>query len=201
VTQALAYYRSLPRAARWAFWALAGLLAYFVAVEPLVGLYSKLSHRAGAEAAMLVGFDKSRRQADDALASVATGISRYGEVAPPGDPDARPDAFGRKVAQILTTHGVKDQKTTTRSSTLGKGPLLDSLGQGAQVMRYGIEMQFDATPERVAAIVADLERTAEVAAVTKVQIRRNDDDRSRSVHATISAETWLLSRRSKGPAS
>lgn len=201
MTRAAAYYRSLPRAARWALWGLTGLLLYFVVVEPLVGLYGSMSHRASAEAAMLVSFDQAKRKADEAQASVATGISRFGQVAPPGDPDARPDAFGRKVAQILTTHGIKDQKTTTRSSALAKGPLLDSLGQGAQVVRYAIEMQFDGSPEQVAAIIADLERTEEVAAVTKIQIRRNDEDRSRSVHATISAETWLLSRRAKGVAS
>jgi hypothetical protein len=196
VTQAIAYYRSLPRAARWSLWALAGVLAYFAAVEPLVDLYASLNRRVTERSALLVGFDRSRHKADDALASVATGIARFGEVAPPGDPDARPDAFGRKVAAVLTSHGIKDQKTTTRSSALGRGPLLDSLGQGAQVMRYAIEVQFDGTPEQVGAIIADLERTPEVAAVTKVQIRRLDEDRSRTVHATISAETWLLSRKS-----
>ena len=196
MTQAVAYYRSLPRAARWCFWALSGVLAYFVVVEPLVNLYASMSRRAKDQGTRLVSFEQSRRKADDALASVATGIARFGDVAPPGDPDARPDAFGRKVALILTTHGIKDQKTTTRSSALGKGPLLDSLGQGAQVMRYAIEMQFDGTPEQVAAIIADLERTPEVAAVTRVQIRRLDEDRSRTVHATISAETWLLTRKS-----
>ena len=196
MTQTVAYYRSLPRAARWMLWALAGLVLYFAVIDPLVGLYASISHRASAEAAMLVGFEQSRQTSDDATASVAAGVSRFGEVAGPGDPDGRPDLFGRKVAEILTVHGIKDQKTTTRSSTLGRGPLLDSLGQGSQVMRYAIEMQFDSTPEQVAAIVADLEKTPEVAAVTKVQIRRLDEDRSRTVHATISAETWLLTRKS-----
>jgi hypothetical protein len=201
VTQAIAYYRSLPRAARWSFWALAGLLAYFAMVEPLVNLYASMNRRAKDQSSLLVGFERSRRKADDAQASVATGVARFGEVAPPGDPDARPDAFSRKVAAVLTTHGIKDQKTTTRSSALGKGPLLESLGQGAQVMRYAIEVQFDGTPEQVAAIIADLEKTPEVAAVTKLQIRRLDEDHSRTVHATISAETWLLSRKSgKGAA-
>jgi hypothetical protein len=199
VTQALEYYRTLPRAARWSLIALAFVLAYFVVVEPALDRYNALQGRANKQAAVLVSFRATQQQAEAARAAVATGISRFGEVYPPGEPEARAEAFNRKVAEVLARHDIRNQRTTTRSAPLSRGPLVDSIGQGVLVMRLTNEIQFDGTPEQVSAVVADLEACPEVAGVSRVQVRRSDEERARAVRATIAAETWLLARKAVQP--
>ena len=196
----LTTFKQMPRAGQWTTLALVGLVAYFAVIEPTVEKIGKLGGRAESRRAELVAFEKEQQTGDNARSRVALGVSRYGEVLWPGDPESREAAFNRKIAEVLSRHGIKDQRATTRSSSLSKGPLLEAMGQGAAVSRQISDLQFEATPEQVSGIVADLERTPEVAAVSRVQLRRVDEqDRARLLRANISVETWVQTRAGVEP--
>src|SRR5438876_420265 len=67
-----------------------------------------------------------------------------------------------------------------------------------RVERRISEIQFDAAPEVVTEILADLERAPEVSAVSRVEMRRADrEGASRQLHATIAAETWVVARKGR----
>jgi hypothetical protein len=192
----LAAYRNLPRAGRWGVVACLGLLAYFAVVEPVVTHLGRLNHEAKTRSAELVGFSRESQALGRTRSSVELGQKYFGEVAAPGDSASRVEVFNRRIAEVLERHGVRDSKTTARRSSMSKGPLLASLGNGAAVSREFSDLQFEATPEQVTAIVADLEKVPEVAGVSRVQLRRVDDESgSRLLRASISVETWVVQRR------
>jgi hypothetical protein len=189
-------FAKVPRSARWAIAGCAIILGYFLIVEPLMDHWTVIAAKADQRSVALAAFESERGSRKDARATVALSISRHGEVAWPGDPGSRMDAFNRRVSEVFTRHNVRDQRTLSRSASLPKGPLLDALGSGSAVTRQTYEISFDATPEQIAGIVADLERSPEIAAVSRVLMRRSEDlDRQRQVRATIAVEAWLLARK------
>ena len=189
-------FQGLPRAAKWAVAACLGLVGYFAVVEPVVVQFGKLSTQAKDRSTELASFSRESQAIGRSRSTVELGQKYFGEVAAPGDSASRVETFNRKITEVLDRHGVRDSKTTTRKSSMSKGPLLNSLGNGAAVTREFSDLQFEATPEQVTAIVSDLEKVAEVAGVSRVQLRRVDDESgSRLLRANISVETWVVQRR------
>lgn len=188
---------SLPRAAKWALAALVAFAAYFGLVEPVLDAYNRFSVQADNRAAVLASFEAGGdavRQADE---SVSIGSRRFGNVEFPGDAETRPVQFNQAVDEILRKHRITGQTSTTRVAQLGAGPLTLKLGKEFRVERIMKDIQFQAEPERVAAVIADLERTPVIAAVTRVQIRQADsrDEGERVVRAVVGVEAWVLTRK------
>ncbi|MEX2219383.1 MAG: hypothetical protein WD749_11580 [Phycisphaerales bacterium] len=190
----LARYRALPRTARWALWAGCALVGYFVIVEPIVGLSVDLHTRADGRASLLVALDREAQSGHSHQA--ATAVAKFGLVDPPGNvPEQAMLAFNKRVSEVLEKHGVRNSRHTTRTLPMGPGPLTLSLATGEKAERRVAEIQFDSTPENIASVLADLERSPEVASVSRVQVRRTErDSSSRLLHATIAAEAWVITR-------
>jgi hypothetical protein len=60
------------------------------------------------------------------------------------------------------------------------------------------DIDFAATPEQVAGVLADLERSPLVAAVSVVDLAPADDRHSRTIQATITVEAWIEPDRGAG---
>ncbi len=183
-------YRSLPRAARWGVAAVGAVLGYFVVVEPVVDTTLSLNARADARAEAI-----REVRIEGASESTALGLRMHGQVDLPGDARERAVAFDRRVLAVLESHAVKDHTSTTRTVPLTTGPLLAALAPTNQRVERRIrEVQFEASPEALSGVLADLERTPEVAAVSRVQIRKGDDG-GRAIRATVAVETWVLTKK------
>lgn len=183
-------FRSLPRWARWSAVAGAGLLGYFAVVEPTLDQVNALNSRASARADAI----REVRSGSDGGAD-ALGVRKHGRVSVPGDPRERAVAFDRRVLEILDRHDVKDHTSTTRVVPMSSGPLLAALAASDQrVDRRVREIQFEASPEALSAVLSDLEQAPEVAAVSRVQVRKGDAS-GRTLRASVSAEAWILSRK------
>ncbi|MFM9996103.1 MAG: hypothetical protein ACKVU4_09915 [Phycisphaerales bacterium] len=193
MSRLLDVYRTLPRAARWGVLALAGVLAYFVVVEPVMDQTNAWASKANARADAIALVRSGGGAEDDA---VSLGLKQFGNVLPPGDPRERAVAFHTKVLEVIEKHGVKNHTSTNRNAPLSRGPLLTALAPANTVDRLIREVKFEATPETLAAVIADLERTPEVAAVTRVQVRKGEN--GRMVQATIDAEAWVLAKGNAG---
>ncbi len=190
MSRAADIYRGLPRAGRWGLCALAGLLAYFAVVEPVVDKTSTLNSRAQSRARAI-----AEVRSGGAAAAADLGLRQFGVVEPPGDPRERAVAFDRRVLEVLDRHTVARHTSTTRTVPMTPGPLLTALATTNQKVDRRIrEIQFEATPETLAAVIADLERSPEVAAVSRVQIRKSEEG-GRTLRATVSAEAWTLVRK------
>ena len=188
-------FRTLPRAGRWGIGALVLLAGYFVVVEPLIDKINSINTRADDRVGALVALthDPSGSAAD-----IALGVRKFGEVLLPGDEQTRSVAFNRRVSTILDKHKIKDN-SITRKMPLGQGPLKEVYGESTRIDRLVREVQFEATPEDIAAVISELESAPEVAAVSRIQIRRGDqvDTAGRILKVTLSAEAWIVSEKGR----
>ncbi len=189
-------FRDLPRAARWGIVAVGLLVAYFLVIEPVIDTINKVNSKADDRIGQLVALthDPSGNAAD-----IALGVRKFGEVLLPGDEQTRSVAFNRRVSAILAKHKINDN-STTRKMPLGQGPLKDVYGDASRIDRLVREVQFEGTPEDIAAVISELESAPEVAAVSRIQIRHGDqkDTAGRILKATVSAEAWIVSEKGRG---
>ena len=188
-------FRSLPRAGRWGACAVALLAAYFIVVEPVIDRINRVNSKADDRAGALVALthDPSGSAAD-----IALGVRKFGEVLLPGDEQIRSVAFNRRVTSILEKHKIQDN-STTRKMPLGQGPLKEDYGDVNRIDRLVREVQFEGTPESIAAVISELESAPEVAAVSRIQIRHGDqkDTAGRVLKASVTAEAWIVSEKGR----
>jgi len=190
-------FQSLPRAARWGILAGGIFVSYFAIVEPMLDAINRANSAADDRATALTSLAKG---ATGGTSELALGIRKFGDISLPGDPDTRSVALNRRVSDVLKKHNIKDSTSTSRVMPLGQGPLKDVYGESERIDRLIREVVFDATPEDIAGVISDLESSPEVAAISRVQIRRGDnkDTAGRILKATVAAEAWEVVRKGRG---
>jgi len=128
----------------------------------------------------------------------------YGKPKMPSAGGLKPEEFTRVVNGILESHKINGGNINERSKTRMTGLSADqkSILGVSDIDRQILEVTFEATPTEVAALLADLERAPEVAAISRVRI---DHANSRSgdieelVRTTIIAEAWLAASGTPAP--
>lgn len=197
----LAWFLSQQRAVRWAILALVAILFYFIAVEPIIDRTLAAGRAADTRETTLRTLH-TRAVSGDADAELLA-VRKFGRAEIPGDPNARTLKLNQQVTAVLEKNGVRRHSSSTKLSPLETGPMTEFTAKTApteQVSRFVREVQFEASPEAVAAVVADLEKLPEITGVSRVQLRRSPEaDRGeRLVRATVSVEAWVQAPRSQG---
>lgn len=184
-------YLAAPRAVRWAALFAIGLVGYFAVIEPLIDVSLRLGVEADRKRDQLVAYHDRLDSLSGEASDLALGQSRFGDVDMPGQPARRPGEFSAEIARILRDNDVHGQTTRDSNATLRPGPLSDVYPPNQRVGTLVREIQFTGTPEQVAKVLADLERSPVVAAVTAVELSPADDRHSRTLEADITAEAWI----------
>lgn len=195
-----ASWATFPRAVKWAVSFGVALVLYFALAEPMLNAWNKWNSLADAKEAQVRRFVEGERSLKATGTSVLLGVSRYGRVEYPKDPELRAVEFNRVVSEVMNKHGVRNYTSTSRTATLpANAPLAQAAGQDYKVERIVKDIQFDAEPEAVTAIIADFERQPVVSTLSRVQIRRADarDASSRTVKATLAVESWTIAKKGK----
>ncbi|HYE61201.1 MAG TPA: hypothetical protein VD997_04325 [Phycisphaerales bacterium] len=187
-----AAFQALPRAAKWAIFGLGLVLVYFGVVEPMLVQINQASMKADQHETLVRSFTEEGGTQKKAMQTLQAGIRNYGDVEYLGDEAGRTLKFNSDVDRILRENKVTGAKSSTKSVSLGQGVLTAKVGSDYRVLRIVRDIDFEATPEEVAAVVAGLERSPVVATVSRVQIRTIEGKQSeRTVHATLTAEAWI----------
>jgi hypothetical protein len=214
MTAVMNWFQSLPRAGKWGALFVLACAAYFGLIEPAMLATSRLSAKAEALDESLSKLNALGGSAGDAVA-----LTSFGAPLLPGDPESRQDLVYNAVNSILARHGVRDRDITERQSPLRNEDATALLGSTATaatdgerpgVTRLILEITFDASPETISAIVADLEAAPEIATLSRVKFDRNsggNGSRSsrgvglgRNLRATIVPEAWVATRQRSGAA-
>ena len=185
----------LPRAARWLVAFGLAMVAYFAIVEPVIDVTLRIGERADRQRQKLEAYDRRLDLVSRESTELALGLRRFGDVAMPGAPERRPGELNARIAQILRANDVSGHTTRASAGTLRPGPLSEITGEGGRIGTRVTEIQFTASPEQVVRVLADLEQSPVVAAITAVDLAPADDRRTRTVEATITAEAWTLPER------
>ncbi|MCK4871983.1 MAG: hypothetical protein KAS72_04580 [Phycisphaerales bacterium] len=195
--------RPLPRAAWWLIWAGSAMAAYFLIVEPMLGLMNRLNLQADrltaalesdrrllSESSRLMSAIGVSAAGDDLATHLRLAEARLGVPAMPGDPLKRTNDMEEAVAALLRDHDVADVVIRSKPpAVIGRNALPEIAGPRHQIERLILDIEFTALPETVTAVLADLERSPLVAAVGKVQISRIPD--KPRIKCTLTPETWL----------
>ncbi len=192
--------KTAPLIAKVAIAAVVVLVSYLYAVEPALDGIMRYGGKSASDEAALNEYARSGGKLRSSSEGVALGVRQFGEIALPGDPQSRPSEFNSEVDAVLRKHGVEDVTSTSSTRPMeGKGVLVKYLGTGQKVDRVMKELSFSTTPEAFHAVLADLERTPTVAAISKVQVRQGDDREKadRKLKISLSLETWTVSKKER----
>lgn len=204
----IAAFRQLPRAAQWGVLAAAIFGGYFLVVEPILEQTNRYDAAADAIENNLRRTGALFGEESDDGRLLVTGVRTYGSPLRPTSPEARAEAIQRIVDEILEDHGVDTLTKTERTSTL-TGDKARAVAGGGRLERSIVEVSFEADQATVARIVADLEQSPVVTAVSRVKVDRtavgsrssDSGGRPGRVRATINAESWVVVRTRAGSAS
>ncbi len=196
VSRLRASWDSMPRAGRWLVFAAIAFGAYFAVVEPVLNWTADLGARADA---LQAGLDRqAARSRSGAAGVVAVGLSRFGAAATPGRGE-RSGELNARLEQILRERRVASLSIRARAPVpLGRSAMDDVIGEGEQVQRLILDIDFESSPEVAAAVLADLEQAREVASVGRISMRRLDRGGQRSVQVSLSPEAWVVAPRGGG---
>lgn len=189
-------YARMPRAAKWALWAVLVFVAYFLVAEPVLDQTKALTDSADTTESALARERAIAAAWSDTNTPAAAARAAFGAPLPPGPSEARSRALYTRVNRILESHGLAADITERRAPL--RDPNADVLaGQAHRIDRFILDLGFESTPEIAAAVIADLESAEEVAAVGRVQMRRVEAGRgdrggARRVRVSLSPEAWIL---------
>lgn len=185
----------LPRAARWLIMAGAFVAAYFVVVEPALVWTERLDTKADILQSGLERERERRGAESDAGQTLARGASQFGDVLPPGRAE-RSGVLNARIEEALRGRAVSGLSIKARAPLpLGRASMAGVIGENEQVQRLILDLDFEAPPEVAMSILAELERSKEVASVGRVILRRVEKDGQKLVQASVSPEAWIIAPR------
>lgn len=191
----LARFRALPVAGRWIVALIVILVLYIGVMDPVLTKAESLRSRA---ATLETALSRERELASSDEgdgAKVQTAQSTFGRPRLPGDSRTTPEALYRLVNTILESHGVFDRNVNEKTVRMTSDQVV-ALGVGG-IDRLILEVSFEADPAVVFEILSDLERSPDVAAVSRIKIDKSSlrsDRDSDLVRATLAPEAWLVAR-------
>ncbi|MBX3357758.1 MAG: hypothetical protein KF745_04950 [Phycisphaeraceae bacterium] len=198
MTALLRRFHALPRAARWLTVFVACMIAYFAIIEPILDRTNAFVTAADNAEASLARERSLAADWSNPARPLAVARTTFGTPALPGPVTSRTAALFARVNTILDAHNIRAEIAQKQVSLAAEQAAI--LAQpGERIDRLILDVTFEADPATVATVLAELERSDEVTAVSRVAIRRADSRSGRSesgsntVRAELAAEAWVRS--------
>jgi hypothetical protein len=202
MNQLIQKFRALPRAAQWGTLAAIVFGGYFLIIEPVLDITNRHDAAADAIETNLRRTGELASEDSDDGRVLVSALRNFGSPHLPNAPETRPESIQRVVDEILEDHGVETRTKNERNSPL-TGDRARAVAADGRIERYIVVVSFEADQATVAKIIADLEQSPVVSAVSSVKIDRTavgsryaEDAAAATgkVRATINAESWVLIR-------
>jgi hypothetical protein len=186
--RAYALFAALPRVGKWIVAALALLLFSQVFQYVVRPITDDLDKRADRAAKLLAGASgRAEKLPDD----VARRAVVFGPNAVPGRDVSEKERFSNAIAAIMKKHGVSDAYGFDARPLALSGDVLPRVAArfGGSMARTAAELKFSGSPETVSKVIADIDSSPFVDAITDVRLTYKD----RRVSAVLSIERWGVS--------
>jgi hypothetical protein len=187
----VAKFRALPRAARWGVVAAAGTLAYFGLEAAVIDPTNRMNAEADAAALTVARAVDQASRRSEADSTIALAVSKFGEVALPGDFQTVTAELDNAVQEVFKGRGIEPGTSKKdKPALLGREVMSGVLPASKEVQRLGIEVKFECAQELVGALIADLERSPSITKVSEVKIETLRD--KEKVKVTVTPEAWII---------
>ncbi len=184
-------FRQLPRAVQWAGLAAIGIglfLLYDEHVRPITTTW----HDHADEMLKEVGEAAKSENRSRQLRAIREPILGLGAVETPGNEAQGSNALNDAVNEVLKRHNVTRDSFNLRGATrLPRSTLSQIIQTNQLVQRITGDFRFDAAPDEAIAIIAELESSPMIEAISSVRITRVSGTRKVTVDLTV--EAWIVS--------
>ncbi len=184
-------FRRLPRAGQWAIAAAVGIALFMVWNDYVLTWARTWNEQADellADAREAAGGER-RLSRVNGLRNTIQGL---GPVEPPGSQAQAELALNDAVNEVLKGHRVSDDSFNYRGAEkLPRGTLSQILRAGQRVERITGDLRFDAAPEEAIAIIAELEASPTIEAVSDVRMTLQGG--RQKVRVDLTVESWIVS--------
>ncbi len=184
-------FRRLPRALQWAVYAAVGMGGFVVVNDHVWKQAAEWRRQADSIQAQLQDVHDGRSIADKLLKMQDT-IVAHGPVSIPDSDDAEAgsDAFNATVTAVLKAHSVRNDSFDRRDLSKLKLDHASFVPAGQEAHYISGDLRFEASPDEAIAVIAELESSPDIEAVTSVRMIRPGSARRVKVQVTL--EAWVL---------
>ncbi len=189
-------YRRLPKTVRWSIGAAVVAVVFLLWNDYVVRLTDEWDRRSED---MLASVDKAagdsqRLQSLRVLRPVVLGLGAIDE---PDNESAAEKRLNAAINEVLKQHTVSQDSFSYRGpSKLRRGTLSRVIQPGQQVERITGDLRFDATPGVAAKIIAQLEASPDIDAISSFRMTRQPGPRKVTVDLTV--EAWIVTAERRG---
>ncbi|MFB3138343.1 MAG: hypothetical protein ACE10B_03885 [Phycisphaerales bacterium] len=184
-------FRQLPRAVQWASLAAIGIglfLLYDEHVRPITTTWHDHADEMLKEVGEAARSENRSRQ----LRAMREPILGLGAVETPSNEAQGSNALNDAVNEVLKRHNVTRDSFNLRGATrLPRSTLSQIIQTNQLVQRITGDFRFDAAPDEAIAIIAELESSPMIEAISSVRITRVSGTRKVTVDLTV--EAWIVS--------
>ena len=194
-SRARAWYASLSRALQWAVLGGIGLLADFLVVEPVLGVYDDVRGSVVVREGRLREAQSRARRLESDATELERGLTRHGDVEIGEEPGPWSVALNSEIESILAESDVSNVTRNERpSEAVRRSDVVEATGGGGTLFRLVVDVQFEADPETALRTLARLEASPIIVAVNRVSMQELAG-RGGDVRVSLEPEAWALSRR------
>lgn len=188
----ISWFGALPRAAKWGVIAGALFGGFLVLDEAIWPIADRMNERSDRWVAML---DRAAERADGLPPEIAANAIAYGPNEVPEDEARGMRKLAATVDGVLRKKGVsKYSQDLRRGQQLGTDVLGDIAGPlGGTMGRTIADISFEAAPDDVTAIIADLDGSADIDAITDLKLTYAPA--TKRVAVQMSVEKWGVLKR------
>ena len=177
------------RAMQWAFWAGVLTIAFLVWDSTVAELGASWTTQADAIELQIEEVNKPTTL----TSTVKSAMTSFGEVELPRTKTQGATAMTDAVHAILSSHGVSnDEYTRTKTTRMRSGSLPGIAGSGQSVEQVIGDIRFESTQEKVLGVIAALESSPWIDAVSDVRLTKKD---GRMLRVDLSVEAWVVSTK------
>jgi hypothetical protein len=171
--------------------ALAGTLAYFGLEWAVIDPTNRMNAEADAAALTVARAVDQASRRSEADSTIALAVSKFGEVALPGDFQTVTAELDNAVQEAFKGRGIEPGRSNKRKpAPLGRDVMAGLLPVNKEVQRIGAEVTFECDQALVGALIADLERSDRITTISEINIKTLAD--KGKVQATIVPEAWII---------
>lgn len=197
MTTLLARLRALPRALRWSLAGAAVIAGYLLVIAPALDKTAEFRVKADQLAAELEDQARVRTSVAGAARSVEQTVAVFGRPASPATMSEQAGTLARRVNAIFETHKVANQRASYRDpASLMPDPPRSLVGANQRIERVAVELSFECDLPTLLAVMTDLEKSPEIAAIARINIRKSQPSGRGRAGSTLlvnlAAEGWLV---------